>query len=248
MKKTIIITMMCLMAAIGAKAQENITYEAWEGTMKKGNTPVQVFIEKRNDGIVAGWIRYPKAKNPDYIFLAGHTQDDGEEGEYMSLFEYQKDGHQNGCLYLSKAERGYTACWINIDNDIDVVFDSEIDYPDELKNQLVPATRDEIGKKYAFEYDHITGDTRGGTAEFKLKGTEKLAYDISVYAPNLAEGNGVGALFGNIMTGVEEGANYEFHVEFFPRFCVISDIVGPEEGYYGAWTTFANIYIKVNGK
>lgn len=244
MKKTIITAMMCLMAVIGVRAQENITYEAWEGTLNKGKTPVQVFMEKRDDGLVAGWIRYPQAQKPEYIFLVGNAGEQEGVGQYISIYEYQKNGHQNGGMFLKKEGNTYSGTWQHLDKEIDMVLTGNIDYPEELKGQLTPATRKEIGRRYTFSYDHITGDERGGTAEFTIKGTEKLAYNISVYAPNLAEGSGVGALFNNIMTGVEEEANYEFHAEFFPRFCIITDIVGPEMGFYGAWTSFAHVYIK----
>lgn len=244
MKKTIITAMMCLMAVIGVRAQENITYEAWEGTLNKGKTPVQVFMEKRDDGLVAGWIRYPQAQKPEYIFLVGNAGEQEGVGQYISIYEYQKNGHQNGGMFLKKEGNTYSGTWQHLDKEIDMVLTGNIDYPEELKGQLTPATRKEIGRRYTFSYDHITGDERGGTAEFTIKGTEKLAYNISVYAPNIAEGEGVGALFNNIMTGVEEEANYEFHAEFFPRFCIITDIVGPEMGFYGAWTSFAHVYIK----
>ena len=244
MKKTIITAMMCLMAAIGVSAQENITYEAWEGTLNKGKTPVQVFMEKRDDGLVAGWIRYPQAQKPEYIFLVGNAGEQEGVGQYISIYEYQKNGHQNGGMFLKVEGTTYSGTWQHLDTEYDMVLTGNIDYPEELKGQLTPATRKEIGRRYTFSYDHITGDERGGTAEFTIKGTEKLAYNISVYAPNIAEGEGVGALFNNIMTGVEEGANYEFHTEFFPRFCIITDIVGPEMGFYGAWTSFAHVYIK----
>lgn len=244
MKKTIITAMMCLMAVIGVRAQENITYEAWEGTLNKGKTPVQVFMEKRDDGLVAGWIRYPQAQKPEYIFLVGNAGEQEGVGQYISIYEYQKNGHQNGGMFLKVEGTTYSGTWQHLDTEYDMVLTGNIDYPEELKGQLTPATRKEIGRRYTFSYDHITGDERGGTAEFTIKSTEKLAYNISVYAPNIAEGEGVGALFNNIMTGVEEGANYEFHAEFFPRFCIITDIVGPEMGFYGAWTSFAHVYIK----
>jgi hypothetical protein len=244
MKKTIITAMMCLMAVIGVRAQEDITYEAWEGTLNKGKTPVQVFMEKRDDGLVAGWIRYPQAQKPEYIFLVGNAGEQEGVGQYISIYEYQKNGHQNGGMFLKVEGTTYSGTWQHLDKEIDMVLTGNIDYPEELKGQLTPATRKEIGRRYTFSYDHITGDERGGTAEFTIKGTEKLAYNISVYAPNIAEGEGVGALFNNIMTGVEEEANYEFHAEFFPRFCIITDIVGPEMGFYGAWTSFAHVYIK----
>jgi hypothetical protein len=244
MKRIIIITAMCLMAVIGVKAQENVTYEAWEGTMNKGKTPVQVFIERRDDGLLSGWIRYPNAKKPEYILLVGNASEEEEVGKYVSLYEYQKNGHINGSMFLKIEGTKYSGTWQHLDTEYDMVLTGNIDYPEDLKGQLRPATRKEIGKKYNFSYDHITGDERGGTAEFSIKGAEKLAYNIAVYAPNIAEGEGVGALFNNIMTGVEEEANYEFHAEFFPRFCIITDIVGPEMGFYGAWTSFAHVYIK----
>lgn len=235
------------MAVIAAKAQENVTYEAWEGTINKGKTPVLVFLEERDDGVVAGWIKYPNAKKPSYLFLAGGKFQDEETGDYFSVHEYQKDGHRSGHIFLTKAEEGYKGEWTHLDTEYDMVLDKPISYPEELKNQLAPASHAQIGKEYSFEYDHITGDLRGGTAKFSIKNNNnsKMAYEIGVYAPNIAEGKGIGVLYDNVMTGVEEEANYEFHVEFFPKFCIITNIVGPDPYYYGANTTLANIYIKV---
>lgn len=247
MKKTILTAIMCIMAVIAVQAQESVTYEAWEGTIHNGKTPIQVFLEVREDGVVAGWINYPKSKRPGYVFLAGSKNQQEDIGDYISVHEYQKDGHQSGYLFLTKADEGdgYKGSWTHLDTKLDMVLDKPMSYPEKLKNQLVPASRAQIGKMYAFEYDHIAGDLRGGTAKFTIRSNEKMAYDISVYAPNLADGKGIGVLYDNVMTGVEEEANYEFHVEFFPKFCIITDIVGPDDNYYGAFTTFANIYYKV---
>lgn len=82
-----------------------------------GRIPVIIAYQKTSDGIVAGYIYYPKAKNPAPIMIAGRMSKQGGV-EHYSLEEYQSDGSVSGIIDIDIqvedcADYKLSGKWIN---------------------------------------------------------------------------------------------------------------------------------------
>ena len=225
-----------------------------------GRIPVIIAFQENGDGIVAGYIYYPKAKNPAPIMVAGYVTH-GKDGDYYSLSEYQDDGLITGTIMMEQQwvdgwDLKVEGTWTNPKTQkelklTDVKFSREM--PEWFNTSLfAPEDPANIGREYSFRrwrqgYD----DYMGGHISFRAAGKNKVYFECSNVINNIAEGkssDGRPAVLNSNRFEYREvnECHYGFSATFFPRFVVLKTITEYETlDCFGAHSAFDGIYVKV---
>ena len=246
---------------------DGYTYYYFTGKMG-GKVTVEIAFQKyvdEEDGIVAGYILYPKAKNPAPILLVGYQMVDN----WFHLDEYQPDGTITGWLNFQvgneDAADGPTIQegeWTNPKTGAEfslTTLRSPYDMdrtpmylPDWLNNPLEEASPENICGEYLYQQWNRNWDTMmGGTASFKPAGSNKVTFYVQNSPQNIAEGSSEegrpAVLDGNVFTynQVNE-CGYGFKATFFKKFVVLQSTTGGETfRCFGNGASFDGVYIKM---
>lgn len=225
-----------------------------------GRIPVIIAFQENKDDVVAGYIYYPKAKNPAPIMVVGYVTR-GEDGDFYILNEYQADGIITGSIMLQQRSIGgrnrqVTGTWTNPKNEkelkfTDVTFSRKM--PAWFNNSLLaPEDPGNIGREYSFQrwrqgYD----DYMGGHITFRAAGKNKVYFECGNVVNNIAEGKSEegrpAVLKGNRFEYREVNeCHYGFSATFYPRFVILKTITDYETlNCFGAHSAFDGVYIKI---
>lgn len=225
-----------------------------------GRIPVIIVFQENNDDNAAGYIYYPKAKNPAPIMVAGYVTH-GKDGDFYSLNEYQADGIITGSIVLQQQlvdgwDHQVTGTWTNPKTQkelklADVKFSREM--PDWFnKSLLAPEDPGNIGREYSFQRWRQGYDAyMGGHITFRAAGKNKVYFECCNVINNIAEGRSddgrPAVLKGNRFEYREVNeCHYGFSATFFPRFVILKTITDYETlGCFGAHSAFDGVYIKI---
>ena len=228
--------------------------------MLDGRIPVIIAFQTNEAGTVAGYIYYPKAKNPAPILILGSVNHYAESAFY-SLWEYQSDGTVTG--YISFEEKlidGWNikveGTWTNPKSQKEMKLTDVWFKRESTKwfshTLLTPEDPGNIGREYAFKKWHLGySDYMGGHITFRAAGKNKVHFECANVANNIAEGKSEegrpAVLQGNRFEyrNVND-CGYGFQATFYPKFVVLKSITGAETlDCFGAHSAFDGIYIKV---
>jgi len=224
-----------------------------------GRFPVTIVYQTDYD-IVAGYIYYPKAKNPAPIMIAG-TIGHYEDNDFMLLSEYQSDGIITGNLYVTfkghqENFEGVEGKWSNPKTDQSMTI-TDISYSREMphwftESLLKPEDPGNVGKRYSFqEWNMHAQSMMGGHVTFRAAGKNKVHFEVCNAHRHIAEGASAkgrpAVLHGNTFEYREvNDCHYGFMATFFPRFVVLQTITDtPTDGCFGMGASFDGVYIKV---
>ena len=225
-----------------------------------GRIPVIIVFQENNDDNAAGYIYYPKAKNPAPIMVAGYVTH-GKDGDFYSLNEYQADGIITGTIVIQQQlvdgwDHQVTGTWTNPKTQkelklADVKFSREM--PDWFnKSLLAPEDPGNIGREYSFQRWRQGYDAyMGGHITFRAAGKNKVYFECGNVINNIAEGRSddgrPAVLKGNRFEYREVNeCHYGFSATFFPRFVILKTITDYETlGCFGAHSAFDGVYIKI---
>ena len=225
-----------------------------------GRIPVIIVFQENNDDNAAGYIYYPKAKNPAPIMVAGYVTH-GKDGDFYSLNEYQADGIITGTIVIQQQlvdgwDHQVTGTWTNPKTQkelklADVKFSREM--PDWFnKSLLAPEDPGNIGREYSFQRWRQGYDAyMGGHISFRAAGKNKVYFECGNVINNIAEGRSddgrPAVLKGNRFEYREVNeCHYGFSATFFPRFVILKTITDYETlGCFGAHSAFDGVYIKI---
>lgn len=225
-----------------------------------GRIPVIIAFQENNDDNVAGYIYYPKAKNPAPIMVAGYVTH-GKDGDFYSLNEYQADGIITGTIVIQQQlvdgwDHQVTGTWTNPKTQkelklADVKFSREM--PDWFNKSLfAPEDPGNIGREYSFQRWRQGYDAyMGGHISFRAAGKNKVYFECGNVINNIAEGRSddgrPAVLKGNRFEYREVNeCHYGFSATFFPRFVILKTITDYETlGCFGAHSAFDGVYIKI---
>jgi len=111
--KTLMLSLMLTAATLTASAQQHYENRGFKALLN-GKTPIEVMFQttQNQDGewMTAGYLYYPKAKNPAPILIVEGWYPEKQivskdEDETVSRFtEYQPDGERTGILYVTYVE------------------------------------------------------------------------------------------------------------------------------------------------
>ena len=225
-----------------------------------GRIPVIIAFQKNEAGTAAGYIYYPKTKNPVPILIVGSAiQYNGKD--IYNFSEFQPDGKVSGFISLEHSGDGrwddkVEGTWTNPKTEkqmklTDVWFKRESTkwFTHSL---LTPEDPGNIGREYSFQqwrqgYD----DYMGGHITFRAAGKNKVHFECANVVRNIAEGKSEegrpAVLNGNVFEyrDVNE-CGYGFKATFYPKFVVLRSITeGETLNCFGAFSAFDGIYIKV---
>ena len=228
--------------------------------MLDGRIPVNIVFQRTDDDVVAGYIFYPKAKNPAPIMIAGIvTQYEGTD--YYHMYEYQSDGIISGEIAIEyKMEDEWkevmSGTWKNPKTQKELVMNN-LTYSREMpkwftQSLLTPEDPGNIGKEYSFQkWDQNYQSMMGGHITFRAAGKNKVHFECGNVRHNIAEGGSEtgrpAELKGNRFEyrDVNE-CGYGFSATFYPRFVVLNTITDNESlECFGMGAAFDGIYIKV---
>ena len=239
----------------------------FSGKMGENNSVVIAFdYHVDNETSPAGYIYYPKAKNPAPILIVG----DYLQGENVFVFnEYQPDGTISGTLSLKvdgfeRADGPYIAEgeWTNpktgksfdIKDMHSYKYDHGTTYTPEWFDHpaLQRADPDHFGKHYSYkQWNDGYGDYMGGDVTFHAAGKNQVHFSICNSPGNIAEGKSSSdrpaVLHGNSFTydNVNE-CGYGFKCQIYDKYLVISSTTDYDTfSCFGANTTFEAVYVKV---
>lgn len=225
-----------------------------------GRIPVIIAFQENNDDNAAGYIYYPKAKNPAPIMVAGYVTH-GKDGDFYSLNEYQADGIITGTIVIQQQlvdgwDHQVTGTWTNPKTQkelklADVKFSREM--PDWFNKSLfAPEDPGNIGREYSFQRWRQGYDAyMGGHISFRAAGKNKVYFECGNVINNIAEGRSddgrPAVLKGNRFEYREVNeCHYGFSATFFPRFVILKTITDYETlGCFGAHSAFDGVYIKI---
>lgn len=226
-----------------------------------GRIPVNIVFQKTaDDDIVAGYIFYPRAKNPAPIMIVGSVTPYGDKLNY-NLNEYQADGIVSGIIHLEmSANADYFSpkegSWTNPKTRKEMKL-TDIQYSHEApkwftQSLLTPEDPGNIGREYSFqEWNQGAQDLMGGHITFRAAGKNKVHFECGNVRHNIAEGRSdddrPAVLNGNIFEYREVNeCHYGFRATFFPRFVVLSTITDYKSlDCFGMGAAFDGVYIKV---
>lgn len=264
MRKIMICICMMLAVALDCSA-DGKTYYRFEGKMGGKVSVVIAFqVSEDYDDLAAGYIYYPKAKNPAPILLVGNKLADNR----FMLREYQPDGKITGDLYFQIANEdaadGPTISegeWSNQQSDatyslttLSSPYDmarTQMYMPDWYEDPMVCEDPAHIGREYSYQIWHLgSQDWMGGHVSFRGAGKNKLHFDICNAPSHIAEGKSDPG-----RPAVLEGSEFEykdvnecgysFHCTIFKKFLVINTTSGYDTlDCFGAFTAFDAVYIK----
>lgn len=228
--------------------------------MLDGRIPVNIVFQRTDDDVVAGYIYYPKAKNPAPIMIAGSVTP-YEGTDYYHMYEYQSDGIISGEIAIEyKMEDEWkevmSGTWKNPKTQKELQM-SNLTYSCEMpkwftQSLLTPEDPGNIGKEYSFQqWDQNYQSMMGGHITFRAAGKNKVHFDCGNVRHNIAEGSSEAGrpaeLKGNRFEyrDVNE-CGYGFSATFYPRFVVLNTITDNESlECFGMGAAFDGIYIKV---
>lgn len=256
--KRIAFILLALTLVVQTWAQDDPPYY-FKGLLN-GRIQVEIAFETGNHNIVAGYIYYPKAKNPAPILIAGHiSYDDTSSDVYFR--EFQPDGTVTGHIHFSftEVEGDYefvSGQWTNPKTLKDMPFSRMASqfrkpawYP---SSPLTPEDPGNIGREYSYTFWNSNYKAMmGGEVSFKAAGKNRLHFSVSNCPQNNAEGDSdpdrPAVLKGNEFeySNVNE-CHYGFRATFFPLFVVLETTEGTDELHkcFGLGATFDGIYIK----
>ncbi|MBQ9667289.1 MAG: hypothetical protein IJV45_00875 [Prevotella sp.] len=266
MKRIVISVCLLALTALQTMADDYTRY-CFKGKMG-GKVSVEIAFQKfsdaRND-IVAGYIYYPKAKDPAPILIVGNQL----EGSYYHFNEYQPDGTITGWINLSISNENAPGGpiiddgqWINPKTNATFsltplqspfnMAGTQKHRPDWWQDDpLEYEEPDCIGSEYGYQqWNQNYQSMMGGNVTFTAAGKDKLHFEVSNCPGNIAEGsseaNRPAVLNGPqfIYSRVNE-CGYGFKATFFKKFVVLESVTEYETfGCFGMGTTFEGIYIK----
>ena len=225
-----------------------------------GRIPVTIMLQKTNDSIAAGYIYYPKAKNPAPIMLAGNVINyDGTDN--YNVAEYQAEGTITGFIHIEhKAIDQYDnkveGTWINPKTLKELTL-ADMRYSHEAvkwftQSLLTPEDPGNIGREYSFQqWDVKYQSMMGGNITFRAAGKNKVHFTCSNAQHNIAEGGSSkdrpAQLNGNVFEYYNlNECGYGFRATFFPRFVVLKTLTGyGSTDCFGMGASFDGVYIKV---
>ena len=256
MKRTLLCTLLAFLLALQLNAQGTGSLPCYRiDASLDGRIPVTIAFQKDKNGIIAGYIYYPKAKNPSPILIVGTTNNyDGADNYH--LCEYQDDGIITGIIYLQTKNRTTTGTWMNPKTLQDLQMKnitSSRQLPQWFKESaLKPEDPGNIGKKYSFQQWHQGYESlMGGHITFRAAGKNKVHFECANVRHNIAEGKSQkgrpAELKGNRFEyrHVNE-CGYGFKATFYQCFVVLQTITGNESlECFGAGASFEGVYIKV---
>ena len=227
--------------------------------MLDGRIPVNIVFQKTEEGTVAGYIYYPKAKNPAPIMVAGSVQQyDGTDFYYLN--EYQADGTISGVMNLQYKNENWDetmkGTWTNPKTEKELTM-GEMTYSREMpkwftKSLLTPEDPGNIGKEYSFQqWDQQYESMMGGHITFRAAGKNKVHFDCANVRHNIATGKSADGRPAELKGNGFEYRNvnecgYGFKATFYPRFVVLKSITDRETlDCFGMGAAFDGIYIKV---
>ena len=251
----VLITAMVLTLATYADVLAEYSFDGTLGD----NIPFSVKFCVNGDEIAIGEIYYPKAKHPAPILLVGSMT---ETGYYMR--EYQSDGTVTGTLIFSidddedgKEPHLASGVWINPRTQKEFKL-KNVNFNDEYID--VPYFLDyedpqNIGREYSYSvWNSSYKAMMGGNVKFRGAGKNKLHFEVSNCAHNIAEGKSAPdrpAVLGEYTRNyfVYENVNecgYGFSAYFFKKFVVLKSTTDYSTfGCFGMGATFDGVYIKV---
>ena len=263
-----IITTLCLVALTSLQAwADGYTYYYFKGKMG-GKISVEIAFQKFMDtekGTVAGYIFYPKAKNPAPILIVGDDMGDN----YYHFAEYQPDGTITGWVNLTIANEdaadGPTIKegeWINpktgatfslttLHSPNDIVR-TQMYLPDWwVDSPLEYDTPDNIGREYGYQqWNQNYKEMMGGNVTFTAAGKNKIHFNVSNCPGNIAEGSSTKGRPA-VLDGPEftysnvNDCGYGFKATFFKKFVLLESITDYNTfRCFGMGTTFQGVYIK----
>ena len=230
------------------QAQNIVERYAWEGTLN-GKIAIRLAIEVNADGIVAGSILYPKAKNAAPILVVGEKY----AGGTFYLSEFLSNGIVTGDMNFSIKNGLPEGQWVNPKTEQTYAFQSmrKIAFPKGFGGKLTPENPGNIGHYYTYQsYCRPCEDYMGGHFSFKAAGKNRVHFS-AVNAPNnIADGESTkgrpAVLSGNhfVYRNMNE-CGYGFEAYFFPQFMVARNVTDADTyGCFGNGTTLGGVYIK----
>ncbi len=219
-----------------------------------------------NEARPAGYIYYPKAKNPAPILIVGEYL----EGDSVFVFdEYQPDGTVSGTFNFKvdgfeNADGPFIAEgeWTNPKTGKTFALDGLRSYnyyhgtsytPDWFDHPVYHrADAAHIGKHYCYkQWNDGYNSYMGGDVTFRGAGKDKVHFDISNTPGNIAEGKSTPGRPAVLQDGYFKYDNvnecgYGFECRLYDKYLVITSTTGPESyGCFGASTTLEGVYVKV---
>ena len=249
MKKLMMASFLLMLALVNVNAQRIVERYAFQGTLD-GKTAVRLAWEVNADGVAAGHIYYPNAKNPAPIMIIGSKRSD----HYFILNEYQNDGEITGYLALKINNGKLSGEWNNPRTEKELHFTNmrSMAFPKGYGGLLVPENPGNLGHYYCYQEYH-TGmkELMGGNVKLIAAGKNRVHFEVSNVFGNIAEGKSEkgrpAVLKGNKFTynHVNE-CDYGFKATFFTKFTVLESTTGYEtRSCFGANIAFDAVYIKV---
>jgi len=258
--KKILTTLIALVLALQAQAQYDYPTYHFKGTLN-GKIAVEMAFQVGNHAITAGYIYYPKAKNPAPILLVGTYQND-EPYNDVYLREFQSDGTVSGRMHLrfSEVEGDFEfveGSWTNPKTGKEMPFRLRSVFNPVLPawygpSPLTPENPANIGREYSYTFwNENYKALMGGNITFRAAGKNKLHFAASNCPQNIAEGESKpgrpAVLKGNEFEYTEMNeCHYGFRASFFPRFVVLETIQGGDQMHqcFGLGASLDGVYIK----
>ena len=252
MKKLIFAMALCLSILSDLQAQTVYRYDA----KLDGRIPVTIALQEDNWTHVAGYIYYPKAKNPAPIMVIGSVMNYPDNEAVYYLNEYQSDGTITGTISIQRENGKLHGTWTNPKTQKEFTLAGltvSRQQPEWFTEPLLtPEDPGDIGHEYVFEQWSPKYDANmGGTITFRAAGKNKVHFECMNALNNIAEGKSEAGrpavLDGNKFEYREVNeCHYAFRATFFRRFVVLETISGGESTRcFGMGASFDGVYIKV---
>ena len=248
-RNRLILLVVGLVFGLVAEAQNNLKRYAYEGTLG-GKVAIRLAFEVNADGIAAGSIYYPKAKNPAPILVVGRK----DAGGTVFLREFQANGYVTGNMSFEIENGRIVGTWTNPKTGKGLEFTGmrSIAFPQGYGGKLVPESPDHIGKEYGYSFYNMNYQAdMGGSVSFTAAGKNRVNFHVSNCPQNIAEGESEkgrpAVLSGNHFKylNVNE-CGYGFEAFFFPQFVVLESVTEYETFHcFGMNASFEGVYIKV---
>ena len=252
MKKLILTMTLALAVACSLQAQTVHRYDA----KLDGRIPVTIALQETNGGIAAGYIYYPKAKNPAPIMVIGSVMNYLNNEAVFYLNEYHSDGTITGTISIERENGKLKGTWTNPKTQKVLTLTGltvSRQQPEWFAESLLtPEAPGDIGHEYSFEqWSPQYGANMGGTITFRAAGKNKVHFECMNALHNIAEGKSEAGrpavLDGNKFEYREVNeCHYAFRATFFRRFVVLESLSGGESTRcFGMGASFDGVYIKV---
>ena len=243
---------LCISMLSDLQAQVFYRYDA----KLDGRIPVTIALQEDNGTHVAGYIYYPKAKNPAPIMVIGSVMHYPDNEAVYYLNEYQSDGNITGTISIQREKGELQGTWTNPKTLKEMKLTGiavSRQRPEWFtESLLIPEDPGDIGHEYSFQqWSPQYGSNMGGNITFRAAGKNKVHFECMNAWHNIAEGNSEAGrpavLDGNVFEYREVNeCHYAFRATFFRRFVVLETISGGEStGCFGMGAAFDGVYIKV---